>query len=279
MKTLIIIPSGTGAVIFDSFEKEPDVFLAIVWYSPEKPSDNILKMCDYVFYKSGPKWSLMSYALHSLKNIIYDFDYIWMPDDDLKFIMGSVVDLVSTMAKYNLELAQPSFIDKNLQYPIFKNIPGAEMHRTNFVEIQAPCFSKNALKKLQKTFDREDVKTGWGLDFVWFSILSDLLKDPLTGTLKGSLTGNLGCIDMLVMEHTRPAQHKKIGYQGLLNVDPMKEYRRTMSLYKVKRYGPKILEVIMSDPFVMKKKWINFIMKSDKRKEISEYIVKYQDLS
>lgn len=222
MKVLVIIPAGPNTVHESWYSKVEDgviIDFAIIWYSDELIFDTI-KDSKYLFFKKGPKWALIRSVLQKID--WKEYDYIWLPDDDLKALNGTIPILCKTMEKYDLSLAQPSLIDQHVQWKILLTQPG-EYHLTNFVEIQAPCFSKKGFEIIVHTIMNDDVYTGWGLDYVWSNIFE---QNRL----------RIGVVDTVVMEHVRYVSKKVTkDYQGG-GINPFEEMKLTLSRYNVKKF-------------------------------------------
>jgi hypothetical protein len=89
---------------------------------------------------------------------------------------------------------------------------------TNFVEIMAPLMSMQALRHLMPTLDNDDIKSAWGLDFVWPYLLNNR---------------DVAVIDKTPMTHTRPvtAFNPDSNFYRMYNIDPMLEGHQNMTKY------------------------------------------------
>lgn len=226
MKILVIIPAGHNTVHETWYDSSEDIIdFVVMWYSDQDVPGNIKKNSKHVFLEKGSKWSLVKSALQKID--WKEYDYIWIPDDDLKLLNGGIFTLCKTMEKYNISLAQPSLIDKHVQWSVLLNRK-TEYHLTNFVEIQAPCFSIKGFNEIIDTILHPDIKSGWGLDYVW----SNIFKRN---------RGRIGVINNVIMEHVRYVSKKTTkDYQG--GIDPFKEMQLTMSRHNVKKFIPMIID-------------------------------------
>lgn len=119
----------------------------------------------------------------------HDYDYVWLPDDDLATDQHSVGELFRMMRAGGLALAQPSLSWASYySYGITLHHPSFVLRVTNVVEIMAPCFSVAALAQCLPTFTEN--LSGWGLSFVWPRMLPP-----------GALCG---VVDAVQVTHTRP---------------------------------------------------------------------------
>ena len=118
--------------------------------------------------RAGSKWQNLHWLLQS--ESVKKYDYVFMPDDDLK-LTGTVIDeLFEIMKQYDLSLAQPAFSwGSQVTWPITLVRPWMTLRYTNFVENGAAAFSKRALQICKESFGTS--LSGFGLDFVWQNLL------------------------------------------------------------------------------------------------------------
>lgn len=141
----------------------------------------------YALRAKGYKYHLLKKLLEDRPEL-YRYNYLWLPDDDVHLDTASINRLFGTMAKYNLQLAQPSISG---YYGVEITLPqkGSILRYTNWVEIMCPCFSSDALKKCSQSFTENN--TGWGIEMMWNKLL-------------GHPRDKIAIIDDIVAVHTRP---------------------------------------------------------------------------
>ncbi len=141
---------------------------------------------DRVIQAKGSKFHLIQDVLSTID--LEQYDYIWMPDDDVVLTGAEIDRLFDFMIGCDLWLAQPSLMG---WYGVAFNLhqQGVLMRYTNFVEIMCPCFSRYALKLCMPYF--KENYTGWSYDALW----NFLLDHPID---------KLAIIDDIVAIHTRP---------------------------------------------------------------------------
>ena len=133
----------------------------------------------------------------------------------------SVINEFFNIAKeYKLNLSQPALHDLNVEHQILIQRPHTLLRYTNFVEIMAPLLSISALLHLMPTLDTDEIKSAWGLDFVWPYLLNNT---------------NVAVIDKTPMTHTRPvtAFNPDSNFYRKFNIDPMLEGHQNMTKYGV----------------------------------------------
>lgn len=147
-------------------------------------------------YEGESKWHKKSkgYKYHLIKDVLDEddfwrnYNYIWLPDDDLQNSAAGVEKLFELMELYNLELAQPSIMGYYGTWITLHQM-GSIIRFTNWVEIMCPCFSCKALEICKQTFKENNC--GWGIEGVW-------------NVLLGHPQNKIGIIDDVIVKHTRP---------------------------------------------------------------------------
>ncbi|MCB1129854.1 MAG: DUF707 domain-containing protein [Verrucomicrobiae bacterium] len=140
---------------------------------------------------SGGKWQIAKDWIDPDDFEKYDYIFIW--DDDLRIGSFDPMRFASIMRMNRLDVAQPAILSP---YPLSHEITrpadlpdfgmaGYETvgRLTNFVEVMAPVFSREAWKTFHP-FISEANCTGWGYDYFPFN--------------------RRGIIDLMTVEHTRP---------------------------------------------------------------------------
>lgn len=151
-----------------------------------------------VIHDRGGKWELA--MRHLTPETVSDFDYLFFWDDDLLVDDFDPLRFVGIMRANRLSVAQPGI---HSSYPLSHEITKAKStpavrrcgntghtqrivgRLTNFVEIMAPVYTRNAWRELWPYLAPGN-KSGWGYDYI-----------PL---------GQKGVIDVMSVIHTRPVQ-------------------------------------------------------------------------
>jgi hypothetical protein len=121
---------------------------------------------------------------------LFEYDHVWLPDDDVRIDPAGLEALFRAMRAHGLDLAQPALARgsfhthvQTLRHPAFT------LRYTNFVEMMAPAFSRRGLSACIGTFS-ENV-SGLGLDMAWAAVL-------------GWPRDRIAVVDAVTMVHTRP---------------------------------------------------------------------------
>ncbi len=136
-----------------------------------------------------PKFLGLSNLMHK-GSVLWNYDYIMFPDDDLQMKWSDVNTAFAICHEYDLQLAQPSLDPSGvINYKASRQNPLFLLRFVTMVEIMAPIFSNQALRNCIHTFGYN--KTGYGIDYAW----SKLVDGPLT---------KIAVIDRVSVTHTRP---------------------------------------------------------------------------
>ena len=138
----------------------------------------------------GPKWPPLKALLLDQPDLMDRYEFIWFPDDDLEMTKTDVNRFFEICHAEKLQLAQPSLtLGSPVTHPLVLNNTRSRIRYTNFVEVMAPCFSAECLRRVVSTFNA--TQSGWGIDWLW----PRLVPDPDTG---------IAIIDDVMIRHTRP---------------------------------------------------------------------------
>ncbi|MDB5779664.1 MAG: hypothetical protein JWP93_2029 [Polaromonas sp.] len=172
------------------------------WLSPAESRNWDLYLCPYqavhVHDESaltlgdvivGPKWTGLRALLNDWQGW-RDYEYIWLPDDDILASQDTINRMFSLARELSFDLCAPALHEASYyaHYSTMRN-RRCFARRTGFVEIMVPCFSVRALERLLPTFDLSPTGWGWGLDSLWPKKLE---------------YQNVGIIDAAAVLHTRP---------------------------------------------------------------------------
>jgi hypothetical protein len=137
----------------------------------------------------GPKWT----GLRELFNTWdgwRDYDYIWLPDDDIFANQSTISRMFEVARALGLQLFAPA-LHETSYYAHFSTMANRRFYGrwVGFVEIMVPGFSRPALEQLLPTLDLTPTGWGWGLDSLWPKQLG---------------YANVGIVDGAPVIHTRP---------------------------------------------------------------------------
>jgi hypothetical protein len=138
----------------------------------------------------GPKWPALQNLLSRTRDAWREYDYIWIPDQDLAADCADINRMFELMAALGIELAQPSLSWDSHAAPVLTlHNPNFAVRFSSFVEQTAPCFSRALLERVLPTFG-ESIN-GAGLGYVW----PRYLQNPAT---------QCAILDRIQVTHTQP---------------------------------------------------------------------------
>lgn len=163
------------------------------------------------------KWQGIAALVAEHRAELDRYDAIWLPDDDLAIAPDGIERLFDAFHRLELSLAQPALADGS--YFVFEWLLESRSffaRYTNFVEVMAPLFSREAFAACAGTFT-ESV-SGWGLDWVWPTVL-------------GNPRDRIAVIDAAPALHTRPMS--KGAWYAKLPLPPGEERDRVAARHGV----------------------------------------------
>ena len=167
-RNLVLAAVGDDSLHRRWLRGRPDFDLFLVYFG-EQPG-RYAGDGTYHLDARGQKWQLIHRAITGDPERIARYDAVWCPDDDIAISASGINACFAVLRDYNLQLAQPAVAyGRNVSHPLCAEHAGLLLRYTRFVEIQAPMFSRAALRKLTPTF--AETGTGWGLDLVWPGLL------------------------------------------------------------------------------------------------------------
>lgn len=124
---------------------------------------------------------------------LFEYDHVWLPDDDVRITPADLETLFRTMQAYELDLAQPALeggtTPSHYTHVLTLRHPAFLLRHTDFVEMMAPAFSRRGLAACIGSF--ADNVSGLGIDMVWAAML-------------GWPRDRIAVVDAVTMAHTRP---------------------------------------------------------------------------
>ena len=168
---------------------------------------------DYYTACKGGKWDGLFDFFTKFADIIDQYEYIWLPDDDIETDGAAIEQLFELAAEHDLQLAQPSLTRSSIySYGITRNVPGLTLRRTNFVELMAPLMNRSFFAQALPMF--EGRPTGRTLDWVWPKMVDNRRSQ-------------VAIIDGVAVGHYRPLQKHLWGNLARLGLNPDDEKKLT----------------------------------------------------
>lgn len=173
--------------------RDYDIFVCYYGNEKNKPYK---KYCDYYTERKGGKFQNLDYFWNPEKykeeyeknNIIvesnkydefnnnitldiHNYDKYFIIDDDILIFTKEINQLFNYLEIYQLDVLQPSLkpVISKMSHRCTLSVPNMILHYTNFIEVNLPLFSKEALTKCMSIYDNS--LTGYGIDFLFMSKL------------------------------------------------------------------------------------------------------------
>ncbi|WP_251554558.1 DUF707 domain-containing protein [Neobacillus muris] len=216
-KYLVICRVGDQSLhrewILPSEFKNFDIF--IDYYGSDE--NRYIEDSDFYTENKGLKWPGLFSLIERYKDIVFDYEAVWFPDDDIKTNAKTINEMFKLFSYYDLKLAQPALTkDSYFTHGITIVNNHFKLRFTDFVEVMVPIFSRDALLEVYQTFNES--QSGWGLDNIW--------PKKLKATEK-----QIAILDQTPVTHTRPVGGGEL--YAKLNISPHLEVRKLLRKYDV----------------------------------------------
>ncbi len=175
----------------------------------DRPSDVTLS------FEKGTKATGTVACLNKLGKHVEAYDWVWLPDDDLKADLPTLNRFFDIVREHDLDLAQPALGDGSyVAHDITLQRPHMKMRYTTFVEIMASCFSRRALELCRPYLD---------------ATVSSFGPNHLFPRLLGYPERKIAIVDETPVVHTRPVSGgPNIVATKQMGIDPGKEFENFM---------------------------------------------------
>ena len=213
-RNLVILRAGDKSLHTEWIQGARHFDLLISYYG--STPDRHRQDADHYEMRKGPKWSCIADLLAARPELIDQYDSFWFPDDDLSVSTETLNRMFALFHGLGLDLAQPALTANSyFSWALLLQRPGHVARYSQFVEVMAPLFTRETLRKVLHTF--AESRSGWGLDWVWPTVLAP--HQP-----------NIAILDATPVWHTRP-----IGgdlYKNNPDLDPRLDERRLLAQYQ-----------------------------------------------
>jgi hypothetical protein len=197
---LVIIAAGKNSLhqYWNENHKDFNFDLCILTYGDYEFTDQNSINSKFKFQSQGMKFKLVNEFYQKYPATLEEYKYTMIMDDDLDISPNKIDLFFKINQKYNFDLSQPALTsDSYRTYLGTLRLKYAIYHKTNAVEVMAPCFSKRFLQMTIEDIKASKYGYGWGLENLWD-------KKYNTGNGNSIFGGQIGIIDDTPMKHTRP---------------------------------------------------------------------------
>ncbi len=176
--------------------------------------------CEYFVHQSNDRKFSAIYSLLYPDSPLWNYNYVWMPDDDLETNWRDINRLFEISRRFNLILSQPSLTHNSfISHGVTRQNSHSVLRFTEFVEVMCPIFSREALLACVGTF--RGSWSGWGLDHIWPRMV-------------GEVYNRIAIIDEVAVTHTRcvgqsddkeAALHEALDLLQLYGMEPIRGFQ------------------------------------------------------
>lgn len=148
--------------------------------------------CDFVIREKGTKFQNF-YKLYTLSSILWNYERIFILDDDIIISPSDINAMFNFAEKYNLLICQPSFSSRSkISHEVTIQIPSSNFRYTNFIEVCTPLMSKQSILEFIAYYDSSLVE--WGVDFLYIWANSSM-SIPSIGCKNFAINDRISCIN------------------------------------------------------------------------------------
>ena len=223
-KNLVLVRAGDRSLHPQWLSNDRNWDLIVSYYGdfPERYKDQF----DFLHCFKGSKWEGVTDFIENNSHLISQYEYIWLPDDDLFCNAKTINNFFSLCKRLNFTIAQPALTSYSFYtWPITIQVKQVAARQTNFVEIMAPCFRVKHLKCFSKYFGENT--SGFGYEWLWENIAR---KENIF---------NFGIIDVTPVFHTRKVG--QAGHGGAKN-NPRMEEKEFLEKFSLNKFSPSNLK-------------------------------------
>lgn len=190
-KTLAVVRCGDNSLhtSWASVDRAFDV--GISYFGND--ADKAFPEADFVHRYKGGKWDGLYNFFETFPQVLEQYDYFWLPDDDIAGQADALNRLIAIAGEHKLAICQPSLDDQSyFSHTVTLHHSSFQLRYTNFVEIMVPLISAGLLK--QTLHRLAGNRSGFGLDFLWPQLAAEQSGGPYTAAV----------VDSVSVRHTRP---------------------------------------------------------------------------
>lgn len=223
-RNIVISPCGNKSFLFKSswlIPKEKKNFdLCLLFYHQEIKQPELYKDVDYFLHLKDFKYHMIHKLLTEVHpEWLNEYDYFYFLDDDIEIDGFQINRMFSLSRAFEISISQASLSkDSFCSWPMFKHQKNSYCRFVGQIEVMAPLFEKEALKKCLPTFIGN--RSSWGIDSAWSKIL-DYPQNKLV------------VFDCIIMKHTLPVGGGEL-YQKI-GVDPHDEWAAIVQQYHARK--------------------------------------------
>jgi hypothetical protein len=151
----------------------------VIYYGDKDKNYELYKSkVTFIERRKGSKFQNFLYFFNTYPEIIDRYDRFFIVDDDIIMSATDITTMFVIAEKTGIKICQPSLTkESKISHAVTCNIKDSILHYTNFIEVNVPLFSKEALYTFMPYMN--DKLIGWGIDFLYIYINGCELNMPL----------------------------------------------------------------------------------------------------
>jgi len=215
-RTLAVVRCGDSSLHGTWSTPDRDFDVAVSYFGKDERKQ--FPEASHVHRYKGGKWDGLYDFFAQNPQVIDQYDYFWLPDDDVSSSAVDVNRFIQIAIDHDLQVSQPTLtLQSDYSHLITVHHPRFLLRYTNFVEIMVPLLTRDLMKR---TLERmEDSMSGFGFDFIWPS----WTKNPLR---------QVAIVDVVQVHHARKrADGELIKTIAMAGTSNTAELRREMASY------------------------------------------------
>ena len=143
----------------------------ICYYGANVSQYNVyMAFTDLIERREGSKFQNFVHIYNKYKSRVLEYERVLVMDDDIIISSFDIDRLFSISHSFDLWISQPSFSkNSKTSHDITKYHDNTFLRYTNFVEVNVPLFSRDALRRCMDVLDESLI--GWGIDYlcIWMN--------------------------------------------------------------------------------------------------------------
>lgn len=190
-----------------NIKSDYDIF--VVYYGNDNNNYETYKNnVQWIDKHKGSKFQNFYWFYQNHPEILEQYDYFFILDDDIIFYTLDINQMFSIAREYELSICQPSFTkESKISHAITLQKESTILRYTNFVEVNTPLFTKEALVNAMNVMDSSLIEYGVDYLYIWANGIDKKNKYAI--------------IDMITCTNPHDNQ-KKIKIREIDTIDPKK---------------------------------------------------------
>ena len=163
-RVLAVVRCGDSSLHGTWSTPERDFDVAVSYFGKDELKQ--FPEASHVHRYKGGKWDGLYDFFAQNPQVLDQYDYFWLPDDDVRSSAADVNRFIQIAIEHGLQVSQPTLtLQSDYSHLITVHHPDFLLRYTNFVEIMVPLLTSDLMKRTLKRM--ENSMSGFGFDFIW----------------------------------------------------------------------------------------------------------------